>query len=92
MATLQVRDIDDRLYNLLKTSAKLQNRSISQEVITIIQNYLNSSPKPASNATLDFIALTGAWKDEKSAEEIVKSIRDSRSNSKRFGADDGIFD
>ena len=38
MATLQVRDIDDRLYKYLKTSAKLKNRSISQEVITIIKS------------------------------------------------------
>jgi len=92
MATLQVRDIDDRLYNYLKASARLQNRSISQEVITIIQNYLNCAPKPSGNATLEFIALTGAWKDDKNAEEIVDDIRSCRSNSKRFGADDGIFD
>ena len=30
MAMLQVRDIDDRLYDRLKFAAKLDNRSISQ--------------------------------------------------------------
>jgi len=91
MATLQVRDIDDRLYNLLKSSAKRQNRSISQEVLTIIENYLNSSVTP-KNSTLEFLTLTGAWKDEKSAEEIIKDIRESRNQSSRFGANNGIFD
>lgn len=38
MAILQVRDIDDRLYDFLKRSAKLRNRSISQEVITIMDD------------------------------------------------------
>lgn len=91
MATLQVRDIDDRLYNFLKSSAKRQNRSISQEVITIIENHLNSSVH-TKNATLEFLSLTGAWKDEKSAEEIVEGIKNSRSQSSRFGNEYGIFD
>ncbi len=91
MATLQVRDIDDRLYNFLKSSAKRQNRSISQEVVTIIENHLNSSVN-TKNATLEFLSLTGAWKDEKSAEEIVKDIRNSRNQSSRFGVNNGIFD
>jgi hypothetical protein len=93
MATLQVRDIDDRLYKYLKTSAKLKNRSISQEVITIIQDHLNNSQNPASNATKEFLSLSGAWKDDKSAEDIMKDIQNHRINSStRFGNKDGIFD
>jgi plasmid stability protein len=92
MATLQVRDIDDRLYSLLKTSAKLQNRSISQEVVTIIEKYLNSPGNISSNSTLEFLSLTGAWKDEKSADEIVRDIRNGRNQSRRFRDNDGLFD
>lgn len=85
MATLQVRDIDDRLYNFLKTQAKLQNRSISQEVITIIQNHLNSNQKQTKNATLEFLSLEGGWKDDKEADEIIRDIRKNRTQSSRFG-------
>jgi len=92
MATLQVRDIDDRLYDFLKASAKRQNRSVSQEVITIIQNYLNSSQRPQNNATLDFLALEGAWTDDRKAEDIIKEIKKGRSKSNRFGAKNGVFD
>jgi hypothetical protein len=92
MATLQVRDIDDRLYNFLKSSAKLQNRSISQEVITIIQNHLNSAKNSTTNATLEFLALSGAWKDDRKPEEIISDIRKGRTKSSRFGENNGLFD
>lgn len=92
MATLQVRDIDDRLYSFLKTSAKMQNRSISQEVITILENHLNSNQKHTKNATLEFLSLSGSWQDTKTAEEIVQDLRENRSKTKRFGNTDVIFD
>ncbi len=91
MATLQVRDIDDRLYSFLKTSAKMQNRSISQEVITIIQDHLNSNQRQTKNATLEFLSLEGGWKDDRVADEIIIDIRKNRSQSSRFGNNNGIF-
>jgi plasmid stability protein len=92
MATLQVRDIDDRLYQYLRTSAKLQNRSISQEVITIIQNHLNAPQKSPRNATLEFLALSDAWKDDRTADDIISDIKTHRTPSDRFGENNGVFD
>lgn len=92
MATLQVRDMDDRLYEFLKTSAKMQNRSVSQEVITIIQRYLNSDQKNTKNSTLEFLSLKGAWQDDKNADEIIQDIKNGRVQSSRFGETNGIFD
>ena len=45
MAMLQVRDMDDRLYDRLKFAAKHDNRSISQQVVTILQNSFTSVKK-----------------------------------------------
>ena len=42
MAMLQVRDMDNRLYDTIRYSAKKANRSISQQVITILQEYFSS--------------------------------------------------
>ena len=92
MAILQVRDIDDRLYSSLKAIAKSENRSISQEVISIIEKYLSNPSIYKSNPTREFIALSGAWEDERSADEIIDSIRKSRNNSKRFKSENVIFD
>jgi plasmid stability protein len=92
MAILQVRDIDNNLYNSLKISAKMQNRSVSQEVITIIETYLNSSQKNNKNATLEFLSLEGVWEDRRSADDIIKDIRKNRQQLNRFGKNNGIFD
>lgn len=75
MATLQVRDIDERLYTTLKNAAKRQNRSVSQEVVTMLQTHLNAVQKPVANATLEFLALSGAWKDDRTAEEIIEAVQ-----------------
>jgi plasmid stability protein len=92
MAILQVRDIDDRLYSSLKEIAKSQNRSISQEVISILEKYLSNPSNFKNNPTKEFISLSGAWDDERSADEIVDSIKKSRNNSKRFKLENVIFD
>ena len=91
MAILQVRDLDDRLYSSLKTIAKSENRSISQEVISIIEKYLSNPTAYKNNPTTEFIALSGSWDDKRSADEIIDSINQSRNNSKRFKSENVIF-
>ncbi len=92
MAMLQVRDMDDRLYDRLKFAAKRDNRSISQQVITILQDYFTSVSVKPKNATEEFLKLSGSWEDSRSAEEIIDDINASRVNSTRFEALDGVFD
>ncbi|MGN0728024.1 antitoxin [Treponema sp.] len=92
MAILQVRDMDDRLYDKLKFAAKSENRSISQQVITILQNYFTSVPVKTKNATEEFLKLAGLWEDSRSTDEIIDDIYGSRINSTRFEALNGIFD
>ena len=55
MAILQVRDIDDRLYSSLKLTAKNENRSVSREVISIIEKYLSNPALFKSNPTKEFV-------------------------------------
>ena len=92
MAMLQVRDMDDRLYDRLRFAAKIDNRSISQQVITILQNYFASVPVRTKNATEEFLKLAGSWEDSRSTTTIIDDIYGSRVNSTRFEALDGIFD
>ena len=93
MAILQVRDIDDRIYENLKKISKQNKRSISQEVIHIIEMYL-SDPQilKKKNSTEEFLRLVGSWEDDRSAEEIVAEMRKGRSTSKRFSEEHGLFD
>lgn len=90
MAVLQVRDIDDGLYDALRSLAKREHRSISQEVIFMIKSYLSRSKTNTSNATEEFLALS--WEGDESADEIIEELRKQRTNSSRFGEDNAIFD
>lgn len=92
MAILQVRDIDDRLYASLKEIARSENRSLSQEVISILERYLANPAVFGNNHTKAFLALSGAWEDKRTADEISSDIKRERRNSKRFGKENVVFD
>ena len=92
MAMLQVRDMDDRLYDRLRFAAKIDNRSISQQVVAILRNYFTSIPVKTKNATEEFLKLAGSWEDSRATDEIIDDIYSSRVNSTRFEALDGILD
>jgi hypothetical protein len=89
VATLQVKGIDEDLYRALGARAKRANRSISQQVVKLIQDSLVRSSGSAEEATRAFLSLCGSWKDDRSAREIAVSIRKSRRSGRRFkGVDD----
>jgi plasmid stability protein len=83
MATLQVRSIDDQLYDALGRKAAKDNRSISQEVVAILKEHL-AQPMQHKSATEKFLELCGSWKDKKTAKEISLEIRKSRKSKTRF--------
>lgn len=89
MANLQVKDIDDKLYTALKYYAKKEHRSVSQEVVKIIELYLQNN-KNFKNTTQEFLKLAGSWDDERTADEIINDLDKSRTKNKRFN--NGIFD
>ena len=92
MAILQVRDIDDRIYDSLKRISRQHKRSISQEVIHIIETYLSQPQSLKKNSTEEFLKLAGSWEDNRSPEEIISEIKNGRSQNRRFGKSHGIFD
>jgi|WetSurMetagenome_2_1015567.scaffolds.fasta_scaffold144378_3 hypothetical protein len=92
MATLQVREIDDGLYDILKSVAQKERRSLSQEVVSILESYVRNPLSRISDTTEEFIALCGSWKDSRSAEDIIKDIKSHRKNSSRFGDRHAVFD
>ena len=92
MATLQVRDVDDQLYESLKKLAANEKRSLSQEVIHIIETFMANPQLHKHDYTEEFLQLSGSWEDDRSAEEIIKDIRSHRSNSRRFKNANDLFD
>ncbi len=93
MAILQVRDLDDNLYNSLKSLAKRKKRSVSQEVIKIIENYLSQPNELKADATEIFLNLEWTGNPDENAESIIKSIRKNRTEgSDRFTGIKNVFD
>ncbi|MBN2801496.1 MAG: antitoxin [Deltaproteobacteria bacterium] len=92
MAHLQVRDIDEKLYSALRTLASNEKRSVTQEVIYILQKYLSAPKSFDQNPTEAFLQLSGSWADNKNAEEIINDIKSNHVNSSRFGKDNDLFD
>jgi plasmid stability protein len=93
MATMQVKSMDDQLYNALKIKAKADNRSLSQQVVMIIKEYLSNPGQKNQHQTNEFLKLAGSWKDDRSAEKIIQDIKNRRSK-KRFDFMDNtdVFD
>ncbi|MBR30744.1 MAG: antitoxin [Spirochaetaceae bacterium] len=91
MPNLQVKDIDEKLYSLLREKAQSENRSISQEVVTILEEYLANPRSFKPNPAQEFLKLTGAWKENRSPEEIIEDIRKSRTTNPRFESGNDIF-
>jgi plasmid stability protein len=92
MATLQVRDIDDRVYRELKQRAKRKHRSLSQEVAHIIEEYLSQPDKDHRKQSEMLLELSGSWEGPESAAEIIEGIRKSRTSSRRFRKNNALFD
>ncbi len=86
MANLQIKGIDDALYEQIKTLAASENRSVSQEVVFVLKSYMankrrfQKTPTPAQV----LLNLSGSWEDSREAGEIIQQIRSSRKNSMKL--------
>ena len=78
MATLQVRSMDDQLYRALGAHAAMDNRSISQEVVAIVKDYLSRAASRQQDMTDQFLQLCGSWQDDRAEDEIASEIRNAR--------------
>jgi plasmid stability protein len=92
MATLQVRDIDGRLYESLRRKAARDHRSLSQEVVKMLEEGMQRTVSEHAGTTEAFLALSGSWKDRRTASAIAADLRKSRADSARFGVDRVVFD
>ena len=86
MANLQIKGIENELYEEIKRLAADENRSVSQQVLFLVKEYLTrkhylyTSKTPAQV----LLELSGSWEDDKKAEEIISQIKNARKNSKKL--------
>lgn len=81
MANLQVKSIDDDLYESLGRRAASENRSISQEVVSILKEYLSTPSAQNKRVNQQFLALCGSWQGEETEKDLAEDILAARNNS-----------
>lgn len=86
MSNLQIKGIDDRLYEDLKKLAAEENRSVSQQVLFLIRDRLAQARRPrgAGDAAQVLLSLAGSWDDPRPAEEIVADLKSARRSSRKL--------
>ncbi len=52
-------------------------------IITFLDKEIGTGSHGTDNKTKEFLELAGSWEDERSAEEIIKEIYDSRTSSRK---------
>jgi hypothetical protein len=85
MANLQIKGIDEKLYDQIKRLAASEHRSISQQVLFLVKSYIarKSSVQNIKTPAQILLDLSGSWEDEKPAEIIIGEIKKARKQSKK---------
>jgi len=69
MANLQIKGIHDDLYNRVKEMAASENRSIGQQALYLIKEYLASkgASRSRKSPARVLLELSGSWEDNRDA-------------------------
>jgi len=83
MANLQIKGIQDALYAEIKDIASAENRSVSQQILFLVKEYLARRKhfQALKTPAQVLLELSGSWEDEKSIEQIINEIKVARKNS-----------
>ena len=86
MANLQIKGVDDAIYEELKKLAAAENRSVSQQTLLLIKDYLAKKQRVHTLKTpvQVLLELAGSWEGEETAEEIIAKIKKARRSSTRL--------
>ena len=86
MANLQIKGIQDALYAEIKEMASAENRSVSQQILFLVKEYLakRTSFKTLKTPAQVLLELSGSWEDDKGAEQIINEIKAARKSSKKL--------
>ena len=86
MANLQIKGIQDALYAEIKAMASAENRSLSQQILFLVKEYLAKRKHIVAHKTPAqvLLELSGSWEGDKGAEQIMDEIKAARRNSTKL--------
>jgi hypothetical protein len=75
MATVELTNLDERMYAALATRAAQNIRSIGQEAESLLRESLVRPAHSPRKATEAVLKIAGTWQDSRSTEEILEEIQ-----------------
>jgi plasmid stability protein len=86
MAILQIKNIDDEFYKKIKMLSDRENRSISQQVLFLLKDYVSKyeSIQRSKTPAQILLDLSGSWDDATAADQIIAKIKKQRINSTKL--------
>ena len=86
MANLQIKGIDDKLYDTIKKLAASENRSVSQEILFLVKEHIAKRKQTVAIRTPAqvLLDLSGSWVDNRSANAIITEIKAARRSSRKL--------
>lgn len=91
MANITIRNIPDSVYEKIKQISALEKRSINNELLVIIEKGTDTEIKniqkskrtiPKSIQIKLWKNLSGVWEDNRTTDEIIEDIFDSRTGGR----------
>ena len=91
MKSITVRNIPDELLNRLRTLSIIEKRSLNNEILIVLEKGLAKDSEYKTNQKNHLSMetqikiwqnLSGQWKDNRSTDEIIRDIIDSRSEGR----------
>jgi len=86
MANLQIKGVDDALYEALKQLATSESRSVSRQTLCLIRDYLAKRPRIQNMKTpvQVLLELAGSWEGQETAEELITRIKKAHKGSAKL--------
>jgi len=86
MANLQIKGIENRIYEEIKQMAADEGRSVSQQVLFLLKEHLANRHQTIKLKTpaRTLLELSGSWVDDRDADSIILEIKRGRKSSRRL--------
>ena len=80
MVDLKIKGMNDKLYYELKRIAAEENRSVSQQTLFLVRDYISKRQKVRGTKSPGqvLLELSGSWKDDRKPEKIISEIKKGR--------------
>jgi len=86
LPNFEIKGMDDQLYEELKRLASKEKRSVSQQAVFLLRDYLarRHLMRAAKTPAQVLLELTGSWQGDEGARTVIARIKKARKKSRKL--------